>query len=99
MDPTTQEKIVIENGSGRKYFKDYIPDPTKMPKFLKGKNTVSVLENPGTLSEIIKEIKTKNLIFPEDLTNIKKYFWDVDMSQKDHVFGAKKVLERECEKE
>jgi hypothetical protein len=93
MDPVTQQKIVIENGSGRKYFKNYIPDPTKMPKFLKGKNTVSVLEHPGSLSEIMKKITQNHLVFPDDLTNVKKYFWDVDMSEKDHIHGAKKVLE------
>jgi hypothetical protein len=91
MDKATQQKIVIENGSASKLLKKLVGDPEKIPKFLKGKSTISVMSHPGNLSSVLKRIKAKGLIFPEDDYNLRKYFWDVDMSLPDNIYGAKEV--------
>ena len=91
MDKTTQEKIIIENGSGRKKIKKLISDENKVPKFLKGKCTISVTANPGILSKVLSEVKKKGLVFETDVYNLRKYFWDIDMSKKGHELGVKEV--------
>lgn len=98
MDPATQEKIVIENGSASKLTKKLIGDPEKIPKFLKGANTTSVMNNPGAIKKVLKKMKQKGLVFAEDDHNLRKYFWDVDMADPNHLYGVKEVKSRAIQK-
>ena len=95
MDKSTQEKIIIENGSGSKIIRKLISDQEKIPKFLKGKCTISIMANPGVTSKILAKVKSENLIFAKDVYNLRKYFWDIDMSKEGHEYGVKEVKPKE----
>lgn len=97
MDPETQKKIRIESGTGSKFMKTLISDKMRIPKFLKGKSEFSIHDNPGNVQAILNKIDSENLIFPTNYFHLRKYFWEVDMSRPDHLFGNKEINEADPE--
>ena len=53
-----------------------------------GKATADLMTNPGASSEIMQMAFEKSIIFNPDTRNLRKYFWDVDMSKPGNEFGV-----------
>ena len=88
MDEGTQKKIIIESKYGLKTLKKYITNEDKIADFMGGKCNDIVTSNPGVASEIYKENLETLCLKPKQIGNLRKYFWDVDLSVPENYLGV-----------
>lgn len=93
LDKGTKNKIKIESGNGTELLMQMMGDEHKIPDFLGGKGTHDLRLNPGTASAELQRVVEQGLVLNEDTRDLKRFFWDVDLSKKGNEFGAKSTDE------
>lgn len=94
LDKDTQNKIGIEPKNGYKTIKKMIKNDARIAVFMGGTATEDLITNPGNSSEIMNRVFEESIIFNPDTRNLRKYFWDVDMSRPGNEFGVEIEEER-----
>jgi len=88
LDKDTREKIFLETKSGYKRVKKFISDDSRIGDFMGGKATDDLLINPGAASQEMINAYNEGIIISKDTRNLRKYFWEVDMSKPGNEFGV-----------
>lgn len=88
LDEDTQKKIIIEPKKGYKTMKKLISDDGRIGVFMGGTATADLRANPGNASEAINRAFEESIVTNPDTTNLRKYFWEVDMSRPGNEFGT-----------
>ena len=96
IDKDTQKKIYIESGKGLKTIRRFISDDARIPDFLGGQCRLGVLANPGLASGDLNNALCKLDIESVDTDNLKRYFWDVDMSKPGNWLGVEAPSRGSC---
>jgi hypothetical protein len=95
LDKKTQKLIKIESKSGKKELLKFANDESIIPEFLGGKAKDELLDNPGIISETLNKAIKEGKVFNPDQRNLKKFFWDVDMSVPGNEFGVQPQQKKE----
>lgn len=98
LDKASQKRIIIQSGKGLKKILEEIPDKGKIPHFLGGECKNALFDNPGAISKEIRTCLEKGLVSNPNHEDLKKYFWDVDMSVKGNEFGVQSVEKNDDQK-
>ena len=85
----SRKRIIIESKKGRTTFGKFNSKKENKLESLGGTSNICILENPGNCSKELNESIAKGIIVNPDTSNLRKYFWDVDMSKPGNEFGVK----------